>query len=46
MAQVLFEMINFIVEEMISRPKRINEAYERLPAGAREAIRKRDAKAT
>jgi hypothetical protein len=41
-AQNLFRMINFIVEDRISRPKEIEELYEKLPQGAREAIAKRD----
>ena len=38
----LFEMINFIVEDRISRPKHIQKLYEKLPKGARAAIEKRD----
>jgi hypothetical protein len=44
-AQHLFAMINFIVEDRISRPKEIQELYHRLPEAAREAIEKRDGKA-
>jgi hypothetical protein len=43
-AQHLFAMINFIVEDRISRPKEINALYLRLPEAAREAIEKRDEK--
>lgn len=39
---VMFEMINFIVEDRISRPKAIQEHYDRLPQRARDAIEKRD----
>jgi Domain of unknown function (DUF4145) len=39
---VLFEMINLIVDEKISRPKRIEERFARLPEKARLAIEKRD----
>jgi len=41
-AHNIFEMINFIVEDRISRPKHIKKLYERLPEGARGAIEKRD----
>jgi len=43
MAQNLFAMINFIVEDRISRPRRVQALYDRLPEKAREAIAKRDA---
>ncbi|HCT4763228.1 TPA: DUF4145 domain-containing protein [Pseudomonas aeruginosa] len=39
---VMFEMINAIVEDRLSRPKRFQEHYGRLPEGARAAIEKRD----
>jgi len=39
---VLFEMINFIVEERISRPLRTQERFANLPEKARLAIEKRD----
>ena len=42
MAQRLFEMLNFIVEDRITRPKQIRAMYEKLPEGARAAIAKRD----
>ncbi|HPL94635.1 MAG TPA: DUF4145 domain-containing protein [Paludibacteraceae bacterium] len=38
----LFELINIIVEYMISMPNRVGGLYNRLPAGAKEAIEKRD----
>lgn len=41
--QHLFSMINFIVEDRITRPKHIASLYEKLPETAREAITKRDA---
>lgn len=41
-AGVMFDMINFIVEDRISRPKAIQEHYARLPQRARDAIEKRD----
>lgn len=41
-AQNLFRMINFIVEDRISRPKEIEEFYQQLPDGAKQAIARRD----
>lgn len=41
----LFEMINFIVEDRISRPKKVAELYSILPKGALEAVEKRDKQA-
>ena len=41
-AHQLFAMVNFIVEDRISRPKQVAELYARLPAGARDAVAKRD----
>lgn len=41
-AASLFDMINFIVEERIARPKHITSVYNRLPETARKAIEKRD----
>jgi len=38
----LFNMINFIVEDRIERPKEIQTLYEKLPEEARKAIEKRD----
>ena len=46
MAHAMFEMINFIVEEKIAKPKRIKELFSKLPTGAKEAIDKRDKKPT
>lgn len=43
-AEILFKMINYIIEEMITRPKEIDEFYNLLPEGARDAIDKRDGK--
>jgi hypothetical protein len=40
----LFELLNQIVEDRIARPKKLNELFQRLPPGAREAIEKRDKK--
>jgi hypothetical protein len=41
-ADALFSLLNEIIEERISRPKRRQELFDRLPAAAREAIVKRD----
>jgi hypothetical protein len=41
-AHNLFSMINFIVDDRISRPKRVASLYGKLPDGARTAIKKRD----
>ena len=38
----LFEMLNFIVDDRISRPKNIANFYKRLPEGAVKAVEKRD----
>jgi len=43
-AQHLFNMINYIVEDRITRPKQIEGLYQALPEGARTAIEKRDGK--
>jgi Domain of unknown function (DUF4145) len=41
-ATELFRLINFIVEDRISRPKAIRALYSRLPAGKLEGIKQRD----
>lgn len=46
MAHAMFDMINFIVEEKIAKPKRVKELFSKLPTGAKEAIDKRDKKPT
>lgn len=38
----LFEMLNFIVEDRISRPKKVASLYNILPQGALSAVKKRD----
>lgn len=43
MGQHLFNMLNFIVEDRITRPKHIASLYLQLPEEARNAIEKRDA---
>jgi len=40
-----FKLVNFIAEEMITRPNELEKFYEELPAGAKEAIEKRDGEA-
>lgn len=40
----LFNLVNFVVDELISKPNRIKELYNTLPQSAREAIDKRDNK--
>jgi hypothetical protein len=40
----LFKLVNFIVEDRISRPKAIEALYNRLPARKLEGIQKRDSK--
>lgn len=42
MGQHLFDMINFIIEDRITRPKQIAQLYAQLPESARAAIDKRD----
>lgn len=42
LAAQLFSMINFIVEDRISRPREIGELFAKLPLGAIKAIEKRD----
>jgi hypothetical protein len=41
-AHNLFSMLNFIVEDRISRPKRVANLYGKLPEAARAAVAKRD----
>ena len=38
----LFELINFIVEDRIARPKQIEDLYQKLPETARKQIEERD----
>ncbi len=40
--QALFGLLNIIVDNRISEPKRISELYAALPEGARKAIERRD----
>lgn len=41
-AHSLFEMFNFIIEDRISRPKKITDLYNILPEGALKAVEDRD----
>jgi hypothetical protein len=43
-ATALFELLNFIVDDRIAQPKKRAAIFEKLPAGAREAIQARDGK--
>jgi uncharacterized protein DUF4145 len=38
----LFEMLNMIVEQMITRPSEIDKLYNMLPEGARKSVERRD----
>lgn len=40
----LFEIVNIIVDRMITEPKNIQAMHDRLPDGAKEAIQKRERK--
>lgn len=41
-AASLFDMINFIVEDRIAKPREIQALYDRLPESAKDSIQKRD----
>ncbi len=41
-ALALFDIVNFIVDDRIAKPKQLAELYDRLPSGARDSIKKRD----
>lgn len=43
LVQMLFELINYIVDEMISRPAKRKALFQKMPEKAREAIAKQDA---
>ena len=36
----LFDLFNMIVEELITRPKKINESYSKIPESIRKQIEK------
>jgi Domain of unknown function (DUF4145) len=42
-ALALFDLVNLVVETMIAQPRRVQEVYDRLPNGAHDQIRRRDA---
>lgn len=44
-ASALFNLLNFVVEEMIAQPKRRRSIFAKLPVKAREAIQRRDGNA-
>lgn len=41
-ALTLFDIVNFIVDDRIAKPRRLAEIYEGLPGGALDGIKKRD----
>lgn len=41
-ANALFETLNFIVEQLITRPKKLQSLYSKIPEAARLQISKRD----
>jgi len=43
-AIALFELLNMIVEIMITQPKKVDQIYDKIPQGAKEAIEERDKK--
>lgn len=43
-ANTMFELTNMIIDVMITQPKEVDEIFEKIPSGAKEAIKKRDAK--
>ncbi|RVJ51262.1 DUF4145 domain-containing protein [Sinorhizobium medicae] len=43
-AQTLFRLVNLIADKMITEPKHLDDVYNDLPAGVREAIERRDGK--
>lgn len=43
-ACALFDLLNMIVDVMITQPKRVDGIYNKLPADLQEAIKKRDGK--
>lgn len=42
LVEKLFTLVNLIVEEMITKPKEIDQLYGKLPEDAKQAIEKRD----
>lgn len=41
-AGTLFELLNIIVEVMITQPKKVDQIYDKIPQGAKKAIEERD----
>jgi hypothetical protein len=41
----LFALVNFIVDDLISKPRALEEMYSDLPEGAREQVERRDGSA-
>ena len=41
-AVALFRLVNMIVRVMITQPKEVNALYNKIPSGAKKAIKKRD----
>ena len=41
-AQLLFKLINMIVESLVTEPKELGELYEKLPETVKNSIEKRD----
>ena len=42
----LFDLVNVVVQEMITRPKTIEQTFETLPISKKEQIKQRDKKIT
>jgi len=40
----LFELLNLIVEVMVTQLKKVDQIYDKIPQEAREAIKRRDGK--
>jgi hypothetical protein len=45
-ATTLFNLVNLIVESLITMPKRVNAVFDSLPDGAKDQIAQRDGKTT
>ena len=41
---MLFDLVNVVADEMISRKKKVDRMFNKLPKSARDAIAKRDKK--
>ena len=41
-AEILFELLNLVAEQLVSLPKRVADVYGKLPDRDRQAIAKRD----